>query len=116
MQAELDADEYVFLTSDHGFGSEVESSATMVFKEVEGVTVITKKKLAQTLTSGSEPIWAKITLNVHSDLQAVGFLAAMTRELANAGISVNAVSAYYHDHLFVPWERRNEALSILQSF
>ena len=33
--------------------------------------------------------------------------------LAEAGISVNAVSAFYHDHLFVPEHRADEALALL---
>lgn len=58
--------------------------------------------------------WRLITLNVHSDLAAVGFLAKITDRLAKAAISVNAVSAYYHDHLFVPLERSDEAMEILK--
>ena len=34
--------------------------------------------------------------------------------LAAAGISVNAVSAFHHDHLFVPEDRAEEALRLLQ--
>ncbi|MGY4371427.1 hypothetical protein ACVW1A_007492 [Bradyrhizobium sp. LB1.3] len=55
-----------------------------------------------------------ITLTVHSALDAVGFLAAITARLAAAGISVNAVSAFYHDHLFVPADRADEAMAVLQ--
>jgi hypothetical protein len=44
----------------------------------------------------------------------VGFLAAITASLAEAGISVNAVSAFYHDHLFVPVERAEDAKLLLQ--
>ncbi len=54
-----------------------------------------------------------ITLNVHSSLHAVGFLAAITTHLAQAGIAVNPVSAYRHDHLFVPDDRADEALGLL---
>ena len=56
-----------------------------------------------------------ITLTVHSSLEAIGFLAAITGRLAEAGISVNAVSAFYHDHLFVPEHRAEEALHHLQN-
>jgi hypothetical protein len=38
----------------------------------------------------------------------------MTARLADAGIGVNAVSAFYHDHLFVPEDRADEALTLLQ--
>jgi hypothetical protein len=45
----------------------------------------------------------------------VGFLAAVTARLADAGIAVNAVSAFYHDHLFVPESRAEEAFGLLQN-
>jgi hypothetical protein len=45
----------------------------------------------------------------------VGFLAAITGRLADAGISVNPVSAFYHDHLFVPEHKADEALHHLQN-
>jgi hypothetical protein len=54
-----------------------------------------------------------VTLTVHSALDAVGFLAAITTRLAAAGISVNAVSAFFHDHLFVPAGRAEETVEIL---
>jgi uncharacterized protein len=55
-----------------------------------------------------------ITLDIHSSLEAVGFLAAITTRLAAAGMGVNPVSAFYHDHLFVPAERAEEALGLLR--
>ena len=51
---------------------------------------------------------------MHSSLEAVGFLARITTKLAAHGISVNAVSAFYHDHLFVPTARADEALTLLR--
>jgi hypothetical protein len=53
-----------------------------------------------------------ITCNVHSSLEAVGFMAHLATKLAERGISVNPVSAYYHDHLFVPAKEAEEALRI----
>lgn len=59
--------------------------------------------------------WARISLTVHSDLAAVGLTAALSGALADAGISANVVAAYHHDHIFVPWPRRHEALAALDT-
>jgi len=84
------------------------------FWEPEGVTLILPKMLAEVHELQQQPDWALITLTVHSSLTAVGFLATISQALASAGISLNVVSAFYHDHLFVPWDDRLEALAILE--
>jgi hypothetical protein len=58
--------------------------------------------------------WARISLGVHSDLEAVGLTAELSRRLAEAGISANLLAGLRHDHFFVPWERRHEALEVLR--
>lgn len=116
MRPEMREGQYVFLTSKEGYNADVQRNAVMIFREVEGITAIVKDDIARALDDGKQPRWAMITLTVHSDLAAVGFLAAITRKLADAGISVNPVSAFYHDHLFVPWDKRDEAMEILKSF
>ncbi len=50
---------------------------------------------------------------MNSDLRAVGFLAKIAAALAADGISVNAYSAYHHDHLLVPFERKDDAMKAL---
>jgi len=59
--------------------------------------------------------WARITLQVHSSLAAVGLTARVAESLAAHGISANMVAAFHHDHVFVPWARRGEALKILEN-
>ena len=51
---------------------------------------------------------------MRSSLVAVGFLATVCSRLAEVGISVNPVSGFHHDHLFVPWDRREEAMAVLE--
>lgn len=87
----------------------------LVFHEREGTTVVIRRDEAEHLGLPYQLPSRLITLTVHSSLEAVGFLAAITAQLAKAGISVNAVSAYYHDHLFVPEHRAAEALRLLQT-
>jgi uncharacterized protein len=88
----------------------------MTFREEQGLTLILREsELRAAGLAGTFPS-RRITLQVHSSLSAVGFLATITTRLAEAGLAVNPVSAYFHDHLFVPAERAEEALAILQSF
>lgn len=81
------------------------ADAFALIREDEGTTAIVPDK------SGG---FARITLMVHSALEGVGLTAAASGALAAAGIACNVVAGYHHDHLFVPWERRHEALERLQ--
>ena len=85
-----------------------------IFREREGTAFIVRREDAEHAGLPYQFASRMITLTVHSSLEAVGFLAAIAGRLADAGISVNAVSAYYHDHLFVPEHRADEALQLLQ--
>jgi uncharacterized protein len=78
--------------------------------EAEGVTVIAPQALI-----AAEVAWARISLTLHSDLAAVGLTAAFARALAEVGISANVVAGYYHDHIFVQWERREDAMVALKA-
>ncbi|TFG32717.1 ACT domain-containing protein [Candidatus Thorarchaeota archaeon] len=91
------------------------SSPILVYREAEAITVILTKEIAEAHSLPYESVWSLISLTVHSDLEAVGLLAKVTGILADAGITTNVVSAYYHDHLFVPQQRVQEALIILKN-
>ena len=99
---------YVFATVPAGVAV---PGAVATAAEDEGTTVVVPQSAARGLDAEYPCAW--ITLEVRSSLAAVGFLAAVTRALADAGISANAVSGFHHDHLFVPWDRREDALAVL---
>lgn len=86
----------------------------MIFREQEGTTLVLKEGEATRTGLRSAFRSRMITLEIHSSLEAVGFLAAITKRLAEAGMGVNPVSAFYHDHLFVPADRAGEAMRILE--
>ncbi|MEJ2884946.1 ACT domain-containing protein [Actinomycetospora aeridis] len=93
--------------------SDVEPLATI--REDEGLSaIVTADDAAAHGLAGAFPC-AGITLRVHSALDAVGFLAVITRALADAGIGTNPVAGFHHDHLFVPWERRDDAMEVLRA-
>lgn len=85
----------------------------MLFREAEGLTLIVPREQADAAGLASSFPCRMITLNVQSALEAVGFLAAIAVRLAAAGIAINPVSAFHHDHIFVPEARTDEALAIL---
>ncbi len=114
LQPRLQSGEFVFCTVPPGVALPPELTPLCQFHEAEGLTLILPRAQAEAAQMACAYPARLITLTVHSDLAAVGFLAAITGRLAAHGISVNAVSAYYHDHLFVPTEHANTALRVLQ--
>ena len=52
---------------------------------------------------------------MRSSLDAVGLTAAVSRQLTEHGISCNVVAGYFHDHLFVPLDRGQQALDLLRA-
>jgi len=89
-----------------------------IFREKEGLTAVFEEAAQEPLSIYTEkkiegPL-ALITLGVQSPLMSVGLLARVTDALAREGIACNAFSAYHHDHLLVPYEKRDQALAALK--
>jgi len=113
MQPVLYDDNYVFVTVDHEFNN-LDLSPLMFFREQEGTTLIVTQKKAQGANLQYEFPCKLITLNIHSSLDAVGFLARITQRLASLRMGVNPVSGFFHDHLFVPIDRAEDAMHELK--
>jgi len=84
------------------------------FAEREGWSLVLEHGAAQERGLAYHGVFRLITLRVHSSLNAVGLTAALSGVLADAGIAANVIAAYHHDHVFVPAERADEALQLLQ--
>ena len=86
-----------------------------IFRETEATTAIAREEDVR--AAGLEPLFrcAWIELTVHSDLEAIGLTAAVASALTARGISCNVVAAAYHDHLFVPIERADDAMDALHA-
>lgn len=114
MRPVLDTARYVFATTNTP-EQYADVTAIMRFSEEEGETLILEQSVAQTAGLKASDPYARITLSVHSALDAVGFLATVCTALAQEGISTNAVAAYHHDHIFVPYDRADDAMKTLQA-
>ena len=113
MSPELLFGVFVFATLAPGVSLPSGIDPVMIFREREGATLILDEEEARAANLPAIFRCRMITLNVHSSLEAVGFLAAVTAPLAAVGMGVNPVSGYFHDHLFVPANRADEAMRIL---
>ena len=82
-------------------------------REEEGLTVVLRREDADRLGIAYEHVAAWITLRVHSALDAVGLTAAVSTALADAGLSCNVIAGYHHDHLLVPADRAQDAITVL---
>ena len=99
----LDPERYSFSATSDPF---LRANQFAILREDEGLTLIQPDPTGE---------WARIFLGVHSSLEAVGLTAVLSSRLAEAGISANVVAGLFHDHLFVPWDRREEAIDCLTS-
>ncbi|QRK12664.1 ACT domain-containing protein [Archangium violaceum] len=113
MRPVLREGEFVFLTTRRSLLEVAPLEPLGLFHEEEGLTLILSREKAEAAGLPYTAVFRMVTLSVHSSLEAVGFLAAITNRLAARGISVNPVSAYFHDHLFVPSARAEESLALL---
>lgn len=114
----LSEEEYVFLHLKQGrYGDYAELSPVAVVAEAEGLTLVVPKSSADSDSRTKQVhggAFRRVTLEVHSSLEAVGLTAVVSGALAARGISANMIAGCFHDHLFVPAERALEALQVLR--
>ena len=111
MNPHLSGGEFVFCSYNQDDLGPIQPIAT--FRESEGISAIVAKQEADDEGLQYSYIARMIKLDVHSSLDSAGFIAAITGRLAQADISVNPVSAYFHDYLFVPRDQADETMCIL---
>ena len=113
MDPVLDEAAYRFVPVEPAHAPQILGGAIATFREAEGVSAIIPFILADEL--GLEaPEFARITLQVASDLEASGLTAAVATALAREGIACNMVAALHHDHAFVPLARADDAMRVLR--
>ena len=111
MDPVLHRERYVFSTTER-LPAGLEPIATV--REPEGLSVIIEEAQATEHELPYDYVAAMVTLRVHSAPAAVGLTAAVSTALAERGISCNVVAGFFHDHLFVPYDRGWDVLDALE--
>ena len=82
--------------------------------EDEGMTLVAPLGELRAAGLAAEGPMARITLTVHSSLQAVGLSAAVCGALAEAGISANVLAGFFHDHIMLAAADADRAMKVLE--
>lgn len=115
LDLKLDPADYVFCSlSEQEKHKQSSLSPIATFVEDEGLTLVLPKAQAIESQLVYEGCFKRISLGVHSSLNAVGLTAAISTRLTEHGISANIIAAYYHDHVFVPSHLASEAMQALK--
>ncbi|WP_266190226.1 ACT domain-containing protein [Candidatus Korobacter versatilis] len=115
MKPELQPQEFVYVALSLGEPIPAGLRLFATIAEKEGNTLILERSEAERAGLSFAFPCRMITLTVHSALEAVGFLAAIAAKLTQAGIPANTISAFYHDHLFIPASKADAAMAVLRS-
>ena len=110
LSLEVKQGEFVFCTISEFSMVLAEISPIGIFHEDEGTTLIISRLHANDADLKYDSVYKMITLTIHSDLNAIGFIAKITDRFAKKNIAVNVISAFHHDHLFVLEKDLEDAL------
>ena len=116
MSPRIADDEYVFCSFENArYGDHASLDPVAAVEESEGLTLVVSKSAADNNGLRYDSAYRRITLQVHSSLDAVGLTAAFADELSRHGISANVIAGYYHDHIYVQGAAAEKALEALQA-
>ena len=111
----LDPTPYVYCTVANAKYGQLERLKPIVsIAELEGLTLVIPLEQAKAENLDYYRVFQRITLKGHSSLEALGLTSVVTSLLAERGITTNVIAGFYHDHMFVPSERSDEAMQALK--
>jgi hypothetical protein len=114
MKPRLRPETFVFCTLPQAaYGDLAHLEPMASFAEDEGLTLVISQERADGEGLEYEGTFRCVSLEVHSSLEAVGLTAAVATALGNHGISANMLAGFFHDHVFVPSDRAELAMTVL---
>jgi hypothetical protein len=112
MQPQIDPEVYVF-TSAPAVPEGVDAFA--IIREHESLTLIVPEREQQRLALAGDYRCRRIDPGIDTALDGIGFLARISAALAAEGIALNPIAANRRDHLFVPHDRADDALVVMNN-
>lgn len=110
----MDGSYFFCSTDDAEIITAAASGSLATFREDEGTSLVLSEAEASKCGFDLSTPMCRIVLEVFSALDGVGLTAAVATALAEEGIPCNIISAYHHDHVFVPESMARRAIQILE--
>lgn len=111
----LDSTTYVYCTvAQAKYGELAKLEPIVSIAELEGLTLVIPLEQAKAEGLDYYRIFRRVTLEGHSSLEALGLTSVVTSLLAERGITTNVIAGFYHDHMFIPSDRIDEAMAALK--
>ncbi|MEM1334923.1 MAG: ACT domain-containing protein [Actinomycetota bacterium] len=106
---------FTFVSVPQGTAPALGDGVEAVLSESEGATVVAavERATAEGWSYDFEGAW--LTIDVHSALEAVGLTATFSAALGAVEIPCNVLAAFHHDHLLVPADRIDDAITALEA-
>jgi uncharacterized protein len=79
------------------------------------LSIVAPKKYFKKLGLECEREWSCVSLDQTFDLSITGIASAFTKPLADAGVPVFIINTYDTDHIFVPKDRCDETIKLLNT-
>ena len=109
-RAVISADTYAIVKTRRALAG----SMAIIKDDRETTCVIAESKLGSQKFLGFEGDWRMITFDMVLPLSLVGFFAAVSGALAEAGVNLFTLSAYTTDHVFVKDQKLATAVKALE--
>ena len=104
---------YVFASVDEAIVSSL--TPVCIFRESEGTTIIIPESVAAQNNIRYDFRAAWIVLTANTNLNDIGITAKFAKILFDNGISCNVFAPINHDHIFVPYDKGEHAVKLLES-
>ncbi len=112
LEVDCDHIQYGFTTTNAGNHTD-SKEIIATFWEDEGQTIVATVDFLEESKIPYDGPFAKLSIKVHTSLELVGLTAALSTKLTEEGISANVIAAYFHDHIFVQYTNKDQAIKAL---
>lgn len=85
-----------------------------IIREPEGLTIMVPVEQAKALEIADSEVYTLLILGSPGSFATVGLTASVAQMLSARSIPCNVVSGVHHNHIFVPADRTQEAMSALE--